>query len=51
VIKQGKTRRETAEYYGFKDKLVVNRLLQRAKKKERTVPPHQEAGKDAATSE
>ena len=35
---QGKTQREIAEYYGFKDKLVVKRLLERARKKERTVP-------------
>lgn len=38
MVEQGKTQREIAEYYGFKDKLVVKRLLQRARKKERTVP-------------
>ena len=38
MVKQGKTQREIAEYYGFKDKLVVKRLLERARKKERTVP-------------
>ena len=38
MVEQGKTQREIAEYYGFKDKLVVKRLLERARKKERTVP-------------
>ena len=38
MVEQGKTQREIAEYYGFKDKLVVNRLLQRARKKDKTVP-------------
>ena len=38
MVEQGKTQREIAEYYGFKDKLVVKRLLERARKKEGTVP-------------
>ena len=38
MVEQGKTQREIAEYYGFKDKFVVKRLLERARKKERTVP-------------
>ena len=38
MVEQGKTQREIAEYYGFKDKQVVKRLLERARKKERTVP-------------
>ena len=38
MVEQGKTQREIAEYYGFKDKLVVKRLLERARKNERTVP-------------
>ena len=38
MVEQGKTQRKIAEYYGFKDKLVVKRLLERARKKERTVP-------------
>ena len=38
MVEQVKTQREIAEYYGFKDKLVVKRLLERARKKERTVP-------------
>ena len=29
MVEQGKTQREIAEYYGFKDKLVVKRLLER----------------------
>ena len=28
MVEQGKTQREIAEYYGFKDKLVVKRLLE-----------------------
>ena len=38
MVERGKTQREIAEYYGLKDKLVVKRLLERARKKERTVP-------------
>ena len=38
MVEAVKTQREIAEYYGFKDKLVVKRLLQRERKKERTVP-------------
>ena len=38
MVENGKTQREIAEYYGFKDKLVVKRLLERARKKVRTVP-------------
>ena len=49
MVEQGKTQREIAEYYGFKDKLVVKRLLERARKKERTVKNSwQEASKDTA---
>ncbi len=33
MVEQGRTQREIAEYYGFKDKLVVKRLLERARKK------------------
>ena len=32
---QGKTQREIAEHYGLKDKLVVKRLLERERRKER----------------
>ena len=38
MVEEGKTQREIAEYYGFMDKLGVKRLLERARKKERTVP-------------
>ena len=38
MVEDGKTQREIAEHYGFKDKLVVKRLLERERKKERTVP-------------
>lgn len=37
MVEQGKTQREIAKYYGFKDKMVVKRLLERARKKERTI--------------
>ena len=32
---EGKTQREIAEYYGFKDKQVVKELLKRERRKER----------------
>ena len=32
---QGKTQREIAEHYGLKDKMVVKRLLERERRKER----------------
>lgn len=32
---EGKTQREIAEYYGFKDKYVVKQLLTRERRKER----------------
>ena len=32
---EGKTQREIAEYYGFKDKQVVKKLLKRERRKER----------------
>ena len=32
---EGKTQREVAEYYGFQDKQVVKRLLERERRKER----------------
>lgn len=31
-VELGRTQRETAEYYGFKDKAVVKRLLERERK-------------------
>ncbi len=38
MVEQGKTQREIAEYYGFKDKMVVKRLLERERRKLRTIP-------------
>lgn len=36
MVEQGKTHREIAEHYGLKDKMVVRRLLERERRKERT---------------
>ena len=38
MVEQGMTQREIAEYYGFKDKLVVKKLLERARKNGTTIP-------------
>ena len=35
MLAEGKTQREVAEYYGFQDKQVVKRLLERERRKER----------------
>lgn len=35
MLAEGKTQREVAEYYGFKDKYVVKKLLVRERRKER----------------
>ena len=35
MLAEGKTHREIAEYYGFQDKQVVKRLLERERRKER----------------
>ena len=35
MLAEGKTQREVAEYYGFQDKQVVKRLLERDRRKER----------------
>ena len=35
MIAEGKTQRKVAEYYGFQDKQVVKRLLERDRRKER----------------
>lgn len=34
MLAEGKTQREVAEYYGFHDKQVVKRLLERERRKE-----------------
>ena len=36
MVEQGKTHREIAEHYGLKDKMVVRRLLERERRKERS---------------
>lgn len=38
MVEQGMTQREIAEHYGFESKLVVKKLLERSRKKQRTVP-------------
>lgn len=35
MLAEGKTQREVAEYYGFQDKQVVKRLIERERRKER----------------
>ena len=35
MLAEGKTQREVAEYYGFRDKQVVKKLLERERRKER----------------
>ena len=37
MLAEGKTQREVAEHYGFRDKQVVKRLLGRERRKERTL--------------
>lgn len=38
MISEGKTQREIAEYYLFQDKMVVKRLLHRARKNQTAMP-------------
>ena len=38
MVEQGMTQREIAEYYGFKDKLVVKKLLERSRKNQTIIP-------------
>ena len=35
MLAEGKTQREVAEYYGFRDKQIVKELLKRERRKER----------------
>ena len=37
MLAEGKTQREVAEHYGFQDKQVVKRLLERERRKERNL--------------
>ena len=38
MIEQGMPQREIAEHYGFKDKNVVKKLLERSRKEQRSIP-------------
>lgn len=38
MVEQGMTQREIAEHYGFKDKFVVKKLLERSRKKQIAIP-------------
>ena len=38
MVEQGMTQREIAEYYGFKDKMVVKKLLERSRKSQTIIP-------------
>ena len=49
MLEEGKTQREIAEYYGFKDKYVVRRLLRRERKKQIQGVPKQRGRKPAKT--
>ena len=49
MVEEGKTQREIAEYYGFKDKYVVKRLLLRERKKQIQGIPKQRRRKPAKT--
>ena len=46
MVEQGKTQREIAEHYGIKDKMVVKRLLERERRKERN--QHKSRGRKPA---
>lgn len=46
MVEQGKTQREIAEHYGLKDKMVVKRLLERERRKERN--QHKSRGRKPA---
>ena len=49
MLEEGKTQREIAEHYGFKDKYVVKRLLHRERKKQIQSVPKQRGRKPAKT--
>ena len=48
-VESGQTQREIAEYYGFKDKAVVKRLLARERRKQIQGVPKQRGRKPART--
>ena len=49
MVEDGKTQREIAEHYGFSDKSVVKRLLERERRKELQGIPKQRGRKPAKT--
>ena len=49
MVEAGKTQREIAEHYGFNDKKVVKKLLERERKKELQGIPKQRGRKPAKT--
>ena len=49
MVEAGKTQREIAEHYGFSDKSVVKRLLERERRKELQGIPTQRGRKPAKT--
>jgi transposase-like protein len=49
MLEDGKTQREIAEYYGFRDKYVVKRLLYRERKKQIQGIPQKQGRKPAKT--
>ena len=49
MVEVGKTQREIAEHYGFSDKSVVKRLLERERRKELQGIPKQRGRKPAKT--
>ena len=38
MVEEGRSQREIAEYYGFKDKYVVKELLKRERRKKERIP-------------
>ena len=49
MVAEGKTQREIAEYYGFRDKEVVREALKRARRKEAAGIPKHRGRKPAKT--
>ena len=49
MVEAGKTQREIAEHYGFSDKSVVKKLLERERKKDIQGVPKQRGRKPAKT--
>ena len=49
MVAEGKTQREIAEYYGFRDKEVVREALKRERRKEKARVPKHRGRKPAKT--